>query len=139
MIFSPERWFAEREQVKLYPRPKKCYFHSPLELFWLTMPSQIESSRRHQYTPLYEKQLFESRHKSMETTRGSALVHFTEFWMPFYMFLCPFWGLSSSPSLETPMLYPIINLFRVFISLSPNEHKNKIDFWLNLTILNARS
>ena len=32
------------------------------------MTSQIESSRRHQYTPLEEKQLLESRNKSMETT-----------------------------------------------------------------------
>ena len=32
------------------------------------MTSQIESSRRPQYTPLEEKQLFESRNKSMETT-----------------------------------------------------------------------
>ena len=32
------------------------------------MTSKIESSRRDYYTPLYEKQLFESRNKSMETT-----------------------------------------------------------------------
>ena len=33
---------AQRKWVKLRSRSKKCYFHSPLELFWLTMTSQIE-------------------------------------------------------------------------------------------------
>ena len=37
------------------------HFHSPLELFWLTMTSQTESSRPTQYTPLYDNKQFESR------------------------------------------------------------------------------
>ena len=35
----------QREQVKLLSRPKKCSFHSPLYVFWLTMTSHIESIR----------------------------------------------------------------------------------------------
>ena len=35
--------FAQRERVKLLSHPKKCYFHSPLEPFWLTMTSLTES------------------------------------------------------------------------------------------------
>ena len=53
--------FAQREQVKLLSRPKKCHFHSPLYLFWLTMMSQTESLRSTWYTPLYQNKLFESK------------------------------------------------------------------------------
>ena len=35
--------FAQRVWVKSYSRPKKCYFLSPLEPFWLTMTSPAES------------------------------------------------------------------------------------------------
>ena len=44
-VFAQRSFFVQRERVKLLSRPKKCYFHSPLELFWLTMTSQIESTR----------------------------------------------------------------------------------------------
>ena len=43
----------------MLPLPKKCYFHSPLYGFSLTMMSQIESIRSSQYTPLYENDKFE--------------------------------------------------------------------------------
>ena len=44
-VYFPQRCiFAQRERVKYSPRPKKCRFPSPLEPFWLTMTSQIESS-----------------------------------------------------------------------------------------------
>ena len=53
--------FVQREQVKLLPRSKKCYFHSPLYGFWLTNASQIESSKATQYTPLYKKRKFKRK------------------------------------------------------------------------------
>ena len=43
------------------------------------MTSQIESSRRHYYTPLEEKQLFESRNKSMEIT-GIIYLYYSALW-----------------------------------------------------------
>ena len=46
-FFPPQRWLVQRECVNLKPNPKKCYFPSPLELFLLTMTSQIESGREH--------------------------------------------------------------------------------------------
>ena len=39
-----EESFAQREQVKLLSRPKKCYFHSRMCDFWQTMMSEKESS-----------------------------------------------------------------------------------------------
>ena len=53
--------FAQRERVKLLSSPKKCYFHSPLYVFWLTMTSKIESSRWSLNTLLYEKWKFERK------------------------------------------------------------------------------
>ena len=43
MPFLYKGFFTQRERVKLLSRPKKCYFHSPLYGFWLTMISQIKS------------------------------------------------------------------------------------------------
>ena len=39
----PKMFFAQRERVKFQSCPKKCYFHSPLEQFWLTVTSSAES------------------------------------------------------------------------------------------------
>ena len=61
-MYLPKNVFhAQRVQVKLLPRLEKCYFHLPLELFWLTMMSQIESTISTQYTLLYENEQFESQ------------------------------------------------------------------------------
>ena len=51
-VFAQRSFFAQRERVKLLSCPKKCYFHSPLELFCLTMTSQIESTSSIQYGTL---------------------------------------------------------------------------------------
>ena len=42
MVFSPY-FSTKKDQVKLLSGPKKCYFHSQLNLFWLTMTSPAES------------------------------------------------------------------------------------------------
>ena len=58
LLFPPKKFVSCAQRGKesewnLLPYPKKCYFHSPLNSFWLTMTSQIESFRGAQYTPLY--------------------------------------------------------------------------------------
>ena len=61
-MYLPKNVFeAQRERVKLWFRPKKCHFYSPLYVFLLTMTAQIESIRRAQYTPLYENEKFERK------------------------------------------------------------------------------
>ena len=60
-VFAQICIFVQREWVKLWSCPKKCYFHSPLELFWLIVMSQIESTRWTEYTPLYANEQFESK------------------------------------------------------------------------------
>ena len=49
-VFAPQKVILRKE----LPHPKECYFPSPLELFWQTMTSQVESSKWSQYTPLYK-------------------------------------------------------------------------------------
>ena len=57
-------FFAQRERVKLLSSPKKSYFHSPLELFWLTMTSQKKAEL---YSIVWKWKKWEGN-KSMETT-----------------------------------------------------------------------
>ena len=83
--------FAQREQVKLLSRPKKCHFHSPLYLFWLTMTSQTESLRSAWYTPLYQNKLFE---------RKSSQWRLLWRWLWLWLWLWP----SPSPSPSTWLL-----------------------------------
>ena len=65
---------VQRVRVKLLSRPKKCYFCSRLYNFWLTMTSQIESSKLCQYVRLYENQLLCLATKSIETTILATFV-----------------------------------------------------------------
>ena len=60
-VFAQRSFLAQRERVKLLSHPKKCYFHSPLVIVWLTMTSPIESTRLTQYTPLYKNEQIESK------------------------------------------------------------------------------
>ena len=56
-VYAQKCFLAQRERVKLWSCPKKCYFYSPLYVFWLTMISQI----RAQYTPLYKNEKSECK------------------------------------------------------------------------------
>ena len=59
-VFAQSSLFCAKGMSKLLSRPKKCYFHSPLNFFWLTMTLQIENTRLTQYAS-YKKEQFESR------------------------------------------------------------------------------
>ena len=98
MLFCAKR---EESEYNLLPLPKKCYFHSPLYSFRLTMTSQIESSRLTQYTLLYEKGIKKVEIQSMKTTQIKGERKFS-------FLIC-----ALSPSAKSRTL-------NLYLSLQPN-------------------
>ena len=104
-LFTCSNKLILRELANSYlPLPKKCYFHSPLYSFRLTMTSQIESSRLTQYTLLYEKGIKKVEIQSMKTTQIKGERKFS-------FLIC-----ALSPSAKSRTL-------NLYLSLQPN-------FWL---------